>query len=484
MLSEKAAAWFRARKIDPAIAEAHDISSVDRAGGEWLAFPYQRDGRHVTNKYRRIAPEKGFSQDAEPPFKSCWNEDALKLGEGPVIITEGEVDALVFIQCGFERVISVPDGAPNNEVADDDSPKWAYVPDLLNRLRGEKVIILAVDGDENGSYLRNYLAKRLGKARCKWVRYPQGSKDANDVLLKQGVDAVKALISGASWISVPGVVKVADMPPVAKPQVFRVGLGGRESGFDRHIALLRKQLSAWTGVPGHGKSTLVNAVCWEAMRQHRWRFGIGCFEDDVQEDYRTAMACYIGNRPEAALEPDHWALTDQRLNEHFCFFVEDEETNARMTIDWLLEKMETAVVRHGSDMIVIDPWSKLDHTRDRAESEGDYTGRVLNDLKRFARKFDVHVAVVAHPRKVQKKSDGSYEVPGGYDISGSAHWYNMVDLGVTAYREITDTGDTIAKVISWKVKRHRIMGKPGAVALKLDPETGRYSDYYDQGRGS
>jgi twinkle protein len=41
-------------------------------------------------------------------------------------------------------------------------------------------IILATDGDGPGVNLMNDLAIRLGKARCKFVRYPKETKDFNE----------------------------------------------------------------------------------------------------------------------------------------------------------------------------------------------------------------------------------------------------------------------------------------------------------------
>ena len=485
MLSEKAVAWLKGRKIDPAIAEAHDISSVKRGAGgeEWLVFPYQRDGRHVTNKYRRIWPEKDFSQDANPPFKSCFNEDSLKIGEGPVIITEGEVDALVLIQAGFERVLSVPDGAAQNEVTDDEGEKWSYIPGLLDRLKGEKEVILAVDGDEKGGYLRNYLAKRLGKARCKFLRYPDGTKDANDVLIKHGAAKLKEIVSGASWVRMDGLVRLKDMPPPVNQPIFKISLGGKESGYDKHFSFLRGQLSVGTGVPGHGKSAHAKAICLEMSRRHGWKFCVFSGEDDIQTDYRREVATYIANKPVEILSDADWEKADHFLDERFRFIVESEDVGARMTVEWLLERAAAAVTRFGADMIVVDPWSKLDHARDRTENSDDYVQRVLNECKRFARAFDVHFMIIAHPKKIEENKDGSYKIPGGYSISGSANWFNMPDLGWTAYRMTHDNGDTVARLVAWKIKRHSIMGRPGFVDLQLYSDTGRYSDYYDQGGG-
>src|SRR3546814_10430290 len=56
--------------------------------------------------------------------KLClWNAEALRLpqvldGGVSVIITEGEFDAMIAIQCGNPAVVSVPNGAPAERIDD------------------------------------------------------------------------------------------------------------------------------------------------------------------------------------------------------------------------------------------------------------------------------------------------------------------------------------------------------------------------------
>jgi twinkle protein len=64
----------------------------------------------------------------------------------------------------------------------------------------------------------------------------------------------------------------------------------------------------------------------------------------------------------------------------------------------------------------------------------EYVGRAIKALKRFARKFQVHLIVIAHPTKSTKDGDGKYRMPTLYDISDSANWYNKCDLGIIVHR--------------------------------------------------
>ena len=61
-------------------------------------------------------------------------------------------------------------------------------------------IILATDGDGPGQILRDELALRLGRSRCKYLSYPSGTKDINDVLDQNGHDGVVPAPS-RSWLA-------------------------------------------------------------------------------------------------------------------------------------------------------------------------------------------------------------------------------------------------------------------------------------------
>lgn len=472
MISQTAKQWLAARGLSVEIAKNYGLESVFRGTGEWLAIPYVREGKAVNTKYRRL-DEKAHAQD-QGGEKLAWNEDALREPEftGPVIITEGEFDALAALQAGFERVISVPDGAPAQALGDRETRKYAYLPALLDLLRDTEEIILATDGDQAGANLQADLAARLGKARCKYLTYPEGCKDLNDLLLRAGETGVRAVLEQAQYIAVDGLVRLRDLPPPREEKVYRVGLS---PDFEKRVGICRGHFSVWTGVPNHGKSALLKAVACELALRENFMVAVACFEDDPQLDYRRDIAKYLSGKPFTDLNRSDWAHADAFIDRHFRFispaFTDD------VSLDWMLERMETAVRREGADLIIIDPWTELDHEFGGL-SETQYTAICIKQMRRFARRFDVHVAMVAHPAKIAPNGDGSFRVPTGYDISGSAHWSNKPELGVTVHRDVDD-GDSVTLVRVWKSKRHDVMGKTGDIRLNFDPQTGRYYDRYN-----
>ena len=75
-----------------------------------IAFPFIKNNMRVATKYRDN--KKNMSQD-KGGEKCFYRFDEMKKGK-KIYITEGEIDALTLVQCGFsDGVTSVPDGAPN-----------------------------------------------------------------------------------------------------------------------------------------------------------------------------------------------------------------------------------------------------------------------------------------------------------------------------------------------------------------------------------
>jgi len=121
-ISVKHLEWLEGRSISVEAATNMGLYSARREttgvepdeDGRILVFPYLENGVEVNAKYR--APGKRFWQK-QGGKKVLWNRDILQDpslldGSHPLVITEGEMDALAVITAGYPFVVSVPDGAP------------------------------------------------------------------------------------------------------------------------------------------------------------------------------------------------------------------------------------------------------------------------------------------------------------------------------------------------------------------------------------
>ena len=78
-----------------------------------LAFEYRRGGTPAFLKVRKQTDEgKTFWIEPKGTELCFGNEDSLRDPSGaPLIVTEGEFDALSFLAAGATHVVSVPNGA-------------------------------------------------------------------------------------------------------------------------------------------------------------------------------------------------------------------------------------------------------------------------------------------------------------------------------------------------------------------------------------
>jgi twinkle protein len=185
------------------LTESEHYMVVPGANKKCVNFNYKRDGELVNIKYRDDQKNFQFSKGAE---LIMYGLDFV-IGKEEVTICEGEYDALAFYEAGIHAVCSVPNGAP--PVPKDGSARDIKMDYLdVEDFKDAKRINIATDGDEPGRRLRDELARRLGKHRCKFVLYPDGYKDANAVLLKYGRQQVKKLIEYAEDFPLDGIVTV------------------------------------------------------------------------------------------------------------------------------------------------------------------------------------------------------------------------------------------------------------------------------------
>jgi RecA-family ATPase len=97
---------------------------------------------------------------------------------------------------------------------------------------------------------------------------------------------------------------------------------------------------------------------------------------------------------------------------------------------------------------------------------------LLAKFTRFAKEYECHVLLVVHPRKLQKKDDGRYVMPTGYDLYSSSHFYNLTDNGISLR---ADDGYTDVRI--WKVRHQEFVGKEGSITVRFDSGSG--GNYYD-----
>jgi len=459
--------WIEHRGLDPALAAKFGIATKHEGGANWLSVPYVERGRVINHKYR-LASEKRHRMDDGAPL-TLWNHDVLLAdADKPLIITEGEWDALAVIQSGFSRCVSVPNGAPQQKTdSPEEAKRYEFLwrsKDLLDRV---KRVIIATDNDAPGRILAADLARWLGPERCEFIEYPDGAKDLNDVLQSYGQSGVASVIGGAKAYPVKGLYRLEEFPHPPPTTSLSVGI----AGLDDHFKLTLGTFSVISGWAGHGKTSLLMRMLANLM-QSGVSVALGSFETLPRPILERRMRACIYGCGELGPKVETTGPADELLAKRLSIIAHtarDEDTE--LDLEYIIELAKIAVLRDGVRLLCLDPWNEIEHKRGSDETETEYTGRAIRMLKRFAVNYECAVWLVAHPRKPH--SDGSPKPPSLYDLAGSAHFANKADYGLIIHRD--DMGGTQIEARVVKV-RMGLPGRPGRVRLNWDQSISDYRE--------
>lgn len=466
-MSDKALAWFAGRGVSRTTLEAMRVTE----GMEWMPqkngqantiqFNYYREGELVNTKFR--TGDKCFKLVSGAELLP-YNIDAIK-GTRECIITEGEIDALSFIECGRMDVVSVPNGANANLSYLD-----AYIEEYFD---DKETIFIASDTDTKGVVLRDELLRRFGAERCRIVEYGEGCKDANEHLMKFGRESLLQCLADAAEVKVEGIFTVSDFEQ-SLDAIFEHGLQkgvtiGHEN-FDRLCSFETRRLCIVTGIPGSGKSEFIDEIAERLNMRYGWKFAYFSPENAPLAYHASKLIeKFTGKKfNRESLNYGEYRLVKEHLEDNF-FFISPSDN---FRVDTILEKAKFLVRRRGIKALVIDPYNRLESQQGN-RNETQYISELLDKLTNFAQINDILVVLMAHPTKQPKNKDGVIEAPTLYDVSGSANFYNKADFGIVVHRNRLEN---TVEVHVQKVK-FRHLGECGTCRFVYNINNGRYTPY-------
>ena len=459
--------WFEQRGIPAELAEAEGIVKACRKMPQTgniencIIFPYTVNGELVNRKYRDGA--KNFMLESGAKLVP-WRIDSIKHSL-ECIITEGEMDALSFIVAGRDDVISVPNGAQKN---------LGWLEDFIEtHMENKQRIYIASDTDKKGLELRAELVRRFGEEKCRIVTYGEGCKDANELLMQQGAEALKKAIAEAQEVPLEGVFTANDVREELE-LLFEKGLQKgavlKMGELDDLLSVEVGRLMIVTGIPGDGKSEFLDEMAVRLSLHYDWRCAWFSPENfPVTLHHPKLMEKLIGKRfLKGIMKPMEFNAAVGYLSHNFFDILPEEGYR----VDTILEKAEALVRRKGIRVFILDPYNCLEHQIPTGQSETQYISEFLEKLRSFARRRQVLVVLAAHPTKMKRDPlTKQFPVPTMYDISGSAAFFNKADFGIAIERDRTRG---VTRVHVQKVK-FRHLGQPGVASFQYNTCCGRFT---------
>ena len=443
------------------ITEQEEFMPQFGAKERCVCFNYFEGGQLVNTKFRSGKKHFKMVQGAE---LIPYNIDSL-IGQTSCIIHEGELDAASSIAAGFKGVISVPAGAKSN-LSGRDRLMETHFEDL-------EEIIIAVDTDSAGIRLRDELVNRLGAERCRVVAYGPDCKDANEHLVKYGLESLRIAIEQAVEVTLEGFITAAYLHGDLRA-LFDNGFGpGAETGWeemDKICTYERRRNIIVTGTPGAGKSEWVDELVLRLCLRHQWKIGFFSPENiPIVYHLRKLIEKLTGHRFQNGCGMTEGLLA--RSEEFLAENVSHISLKGNATPDRVLAKARELVVRRGCRIFVFDPLNRFDHEPAPGQTETQYISNLLNKFTEFATQYNCLLILVAHPRKMNRNpTTGATPRVEMYDINGSADFYNKADYGIVVER---DKEIGITRVYVDKVK-FKHLGVGGVATFVSDPVNGRY----------
>ena len=387
----------------------------------------------------------------------------------PLLITEGEIDALSAIEAGYQNTVSVPNGA---------NLKW--IEEYFEWLEQFDKIIIWADNDLSGIRMRRDACARLGIGRTYYVVSPEEYidennkvwkiKDINETLYCFGKDKIIELIENAQEMPIQGVEDLAKVDDFNLSEVE--GLTPKIEPIKNIVyKFLFGSVLLVTGVRGAGKSTLINQlfVC-DPLDD---AYNVFMFSGELGAPVlRSWIERTLAGPEFVTLEDDFVHVIPKgiknKMREWYKgrIWIYSEPTNNSEDI---FQKAIATTRKFGTKVWVIDNLMTLDIGADDYnlnQKQKDFIVR----LNKLALQYNVLAVLVTHPRKLMRGAEMTTD-----DIAGSGDLGNMAQY-ILKVRRFTDEekerGEEYDQEI--EIMKNRYTGKLGKARVFFDYTSYRF----------
>lgn len=466
VLSDKLVKWFEGRGISQKtltlmkITESKEWMPQTQKEENTINFNFFRNGELINIKYRDGKKNFKLVKDAEKIF---YNLDSCHISKD-IIIVEGEIDALSYIECGITNVVSVPNGSTKGNV------NLEYLDNCYQYFENKEKVYLALDNDEAGQNVQKEFIRRFGSKICYLVDF-KDCKDANEYLLRYGKESLKLTITDAEEVPLDGISSVGDWQQEFEDYLVNGMQKGYQTGLDSFDSIFSTYTSQYivvTGKPSSGKSDFVDMMTLGYMRKYGWKIAFASPENKPNRIHAgkiIAKICgkWVNNKEH--LSSDWYKESLEYMNKNIKYIDLKEDYSLKPVLD----KAQQLILRYGIKVLVIDPYNKVRLKESLSKDVNKYTNDYLMEIENFATKNDVLVILVAHPKKLDKEGEFDF-----YDIKGGGEFADMSPHILLVDRDFIEE---VTKIKVLKVKFSHLGENHKHIWLKWNSANGRYIDF-------
>lgn len=394
-----------------------------------------------------------------------------------IIIAFDIIDFLTLATLGYENIVAKS------------SKGGKFIDKYYKELEQKKSITLAFGEDISRNTLFNII-KRLGKENVKIVKF-KNYHTINHALLSSNEDKIREQIDNASYLKVEGLRKLEELSldegSMAKPVMF--GQPGEAfHGLDNIVDGMRAGgITGFVGRNNEGKTTAIQQIECNLIEQNHSVF-VYDGESTPVEYKRKFYLKLVGDQPEY--------LKTRRVNVVPLKFPKKDVAQAislwhkdklliktssekRESQEDIFDLMRTAVKRYDCKVFFIDNLMTILQTN--AENKYVDQANIVENLKRFAKAYYVHVGLVLHPNKTDDNTTLTKR-----DIHGASDIENKLDniISIMRVKKTVNNGKFDNKYFDkthdvdmvMDVLKNRTLGKLGRFYFQYNSKTDSFEE--------
>ena len=407
-----------------------------------INFKYFKDNVLINVKFRDANKNFKMITDAT---RTIYNIDSFK-GKKKGILVEGEIDVLSYYEAGLGKefgIGSVPNGATISKAEKEHFEQTGrmdvlseinleYLDLVIDELNDIEIFYLATDNDAPGIKLREELARRLGKERCRYIKFgdytdPDGKplKDANEVLIHKGANILATTIENSIPYPIAGVSTASQYWDQMNAFYSKGKPRGISTGYpslDPYFNWMPGWLIIENGFPNMGKTAFTLNLIAISIVLYKWKWGIYCPENypvhnviDILAEILTGKTLDVGSDNRMSqIEYNH--VVNEFINK-YIYFVDENEGG--YSPEQLREIKKTMVKQYGIVGFFCDPWSSLVHNYKSQDSEDKYLEHQLSLEVRLTTKLNI-INIISHHPKTPISTD---KAPTVFMLTGGKVWW-------------------------------------------------------------
>jgi len=460
---------FKERGIYKQVCEHYNVRvSYDFDGGiDSHYYPYYSEQLLVGYKVRQLP--KSFSS-VGTVRGGLFGQQNYNGGKR-LVITEGELDAMSIQMAWYKKykkfypVCSLRSASSVKDLVD--AREW---------VRNFDEVVLWFDSDEAGQEAAKEAARIIGYDKVKIAKSTE--KDASDVWIKSP-DTLLSVVYDACDYTPAGILnkdelweqleKYNELESVPYPP-FMDGLNDKLKG------MRYGEITLWTSGTGSGKSTLLREIAVHLLQETKDKIGIVSLEESPAETARKMSGMALNRNPAAEEIPLEELKKgyDQIFGDDRCLVLDHQGSISDGSIMDFLEYMCLS----GAKYLFVDHITILASEGAEGLTGNEAIDKIMNDLLRLVKKYNVWIGLISHLRKTDNKGSSFEEgkLPSMDDIRGSGS-IKQISMDIIAFaRNVAAEDENERNTIKTKVLKCRYTGLTGpSGTLHYQYDTGRLS---------